>query len=298
MKDSIFKLLRRLGRGLGGRGLGLRKLPGAMSLYEYFYAKVAPEGVVLVEVQGSRMYVNPADEPVGRSLITQGSYERCETELFRSLIAPGMTVVDIGANIGYYTLIAAALVGVSGKVYAFEPEPSNYGLLTRNIEANGYANVLALPEAVSDRAGSVTLYIDSQNCGNRSFSKRNIVHDGGVVDVATTTLDSLWLSGKIASEIDVIKIDAQGSEGLIVKGAKQILKNQHPKLLMEFEPVMLKNNGTEPLELIEELESYGYDFKLIDSEHNGLRPVKKQDLLAECQRDGYIDLFLEKTLAR
>ncbi|HCX31114.1 MAG TPA: methyltransferase, partial [Blastocatellia bacterium] len=126
-----------------------------------------------------------------------------------------MTVVDIGANVGYYTLIAASVVGASGKVYAFEPEPSNYELLTRNIAANGHKNVLPSPEAVSDRVGSMKLYIDSQNFGNRSFSQQNIVHDGGAVDVNTTTLDCLCLSGKIAKQIDVMKIDAQGAEGFI-----------------------------------------------------------------------------------
>jgi len=294
MKNSSFQLLRRLGHWLAGRGLGLAKMPLAMSAYEYFYSKLAPEGVVLVDVRGQKMYVNAADEPLGRSLITTGGYEKTETEIFRSLLRPGMTVVDIGANVGYYTLIAASVVGASGKVYAFEPEPSNYELLTRNIAANGHKNVLPSPEAVSDRVGSMKLYIDSQNFGNRSFSQRNIVHDGGAVDVNTTTLDSLCLSGKIANQIDVMKIDAQGAEGFIVEGATRVLQDQRPKILLEFEPGMLKNNGTEPLELIEKLKNYGYNVKLIDIELNGLRAMQTHDLMDECQKNGYVDLFLEK----
>jgi hypothetical protein len=154
--------------------------------------------------------------------------------------------------------------------------------------------VLPSPAAVSDRAGSMKLYIDSQNFGNRSFSQQNIVHDGGAVDVNTTTLDSLCLSGKIANQIDVMKIDAQGAEGFIVEGATRVLQDQRPKILLEFEPGMLKNNGTEPLELIEKLKSYGYSVKLIDIELNGLRAVETQDLMDECQKNGYVDLFLEK----
>jgi FkbM family methyltransferase len=294
MKNSIFQLLRRVGKWLGGKGLGLAKLPLAMSAYEYFYSKLAPEGAVLVEVHGQKMYVNAADKPLGRSLITTGAYEKTETEIFRSVLKPGMTVVDIGANVGYYTLIAASMVEPSGRVYAFEPEPANYELLTRNIAANGHQNVLASPEAVSNTSGSIKLYIDSQNFGNRSFSQANIVHNGGAVDVNTTSLDILWSSGKIANEIDVMKIDAQGAEGFIVEGAQKILREQRPKILMEFEPGMLQNNGTDPLGLIEELKSYGYGVKLIDIELNGLRPVETRDLLAECEKNGYIDLFLEK----
>lgn len=294
MKNSIFQLLRRLGRRLAGRGLGLANLPLAIRAYEYFYSKVAPDGVVLVEVHGQKMYVNAADEPLGRSLITTGAYEKTETEIFRSVVRPGMTVVDIGANVGYYTLIAASLVGASGSVYAFEPEPANYALLVRNIEANGFRNVMASQEAISNRSGSMKLYIDSRNFGNRSFSRENILHDGGSVDVKTASLDGLLASRTIVNEIDVIKIDAQGAEGFIVDGAKQILRDQKPKIFMEFEPEMLRNNGTEPLGLLEELKHYGYSVKLIDIEREELRAADAVQLIEECKRNGYVDLFLEK----
>jgi FkbM family methyltransferase len=89
-----------------------------------------------------------------------------------------MTVVDIGANIGYYSLIAAEPIGTDGKVYAFEPDPDNYALLVRNVELNGYRNVETVEKAVSSESGFVTLYIDRSNFGNRSLGKNNILDDG------------------------------------------------------------------------------------------------------------------------
>ncbi len=170
MKKAIYWIVIHLSRMLGGRGFGLRKIPGIMSLYSRLYAKAAPVGLFLVEVEGSRMYVHTEDEPLGRSLITLGSYERYETNLFKSMLTPGMKVIDVGANVGYYTLIAARAVGPTGRVFAFEPDPGNYELLLRNIELNGYRNIVASQCAVTGEASQIRLYIDKKNFGNRSLS--------------------------------------------------------------------------------------------------------------------------------
>ena len=90
-----------------------------------------------------------------------GVNEKYETELFKKMVQDGMVVVDIGANIGYYTLIAAKLVGNKGIVYAFEPEPSNYELLCQNIAINGYTNVVPIEKAVSKTSGKTKLYVNA-----------------------------------------------------------------------------------------------------------------------------------------
>ncbi len=293
MKAAIFKLLNTLGRRFSGRGLGLERVERLKAFYEYVYQRVAPSSVVLVESQGSRMYVNARDEPLGRSLVTQGIYEAYETQLFKSSVRPGMTVVDIGANVGYYTLLAAGLVGETGEVYAFEPEPGNYELLVRNVELNGYKNVVTQQKAVSDSAGAVKLYIDSANFGNRSFGQSNIVHSGGSVDVQTVSLDDFILTRRAGRKIDIIKMDAQGAEGLIVEGAQRVLQQHRPKVFMEFEPDMLTNLGTDPLALLDRLRSWGYGINLIDYESQTVIPVTGGELLELCKKTGYLDLFLE-----
>jgi len=90
------------------------------------------------------MYIDSRDTTVGTSLLKWGFFEKYETKLFKKSIKRGMVVLDIGANIGYYTLLAARLVGDEGKVFAFEPDPYNYSLLRKNIEANRYNNVIPM----------------------------------------------------------------------------------------------------------------------------------------------------------
>ncbi len=100
---------------------------------------------------GHKLYIDKWDTTISQELILSGKWEDYETELFKKNIKPGVTVVDIGAHIGYYTVIAAQLVGDKGKVYAFEPDPRNFKLLQRNVEANGYSNVVLVNKAVSDK---------------------------------------------------------------------------------------------------------------------------------------------------
>lgn len=298
MKNLVFSLINKIGRTLRGRGLGLENLTLLRRAYETIYHRVAPKETILVTVQNNQMYVNPQDEPLGRSLASQGVYEAYETKLFRSIVKEGMTVVDIGANVGYYTLIAAELVGESGKVFAFEPESGNYELLKRNVALNGYLNVETVDRAVSNRTGTVKLYIDKRNYGNRSLAKKNIVVEGGAVDAHTVSLDEFCETHLEGRQIDVLKIDAQGAEGLILEGAQNTLKNQVPKLFMEFEPEMLRNLGTDPLDLIRDFFDIGYDFKLLDYGTQTLRKIAPSHLLKECSKNGYVDLYLEKRSVR
>ncbi len=91
-----------------------------------------------------------------------------------------------------------------------------------------------------------------------------------------------------------MKIDAQGAEALIVKGAQNLLQTLSPKIFMEFEPEMLKNAGADPADLITTLRRYGYESSLIDYESLCLKQLGIEALIAECKRNGYVDLFLEK----
>lgn len=103
-------------------------------------------------VQGHKMFLDSKDS-LGLSL--KGVHEEFETELVKRMIKRGDVVLDIGANIGYYTLIFAKIVGEDGKVFAFEPDPTNFALLKRNVEINGYKNILLVQKAVSNKSGKL-----------------------------------------------------------------------------------------------------------------------------------------------
>ena len=136
MRKLVFGCVRRPASVLMRTPLARTKL--AAWAYKRLYRALGPKEVTLIECQGSKMFVDPRDEGIAMFLVTDGVFDPHETELVRGMLEPGMVVADIGANIGYYTLIAARCVGEGGQVYAFEPVPSNYELLARSIKANGY----------------------------------------------------------------------------------------------------------------------------------------------------------------
>ena len=140
-----------------GTGLGRFRL--LFRLYTLLYQRLAPKGIILLEVQGHRMYVDGQDVGVAPILVVKGVYEEGVTRVFKNEIKPGAVVLDIGANIGYHTLTAARLVGQDGKVFAFEPEPSNFDLLVRNVKINGYSKVIPVQKARSSKRGRARLFL-------------------------------------------------------------------------------------------------------------------------------------------
>src|SRR3990172_7753043 len=179
----------------------LKKMPRLRKLYTPVYEVVRnplyrtfrPKGRILLQVMDFQMYVNSQDIVVASELMTYGLWERNETELFKRVVKPSMVIADIGANVGYYSLMAAKLVGQSGKVYAFEPEPNNFNLLRTNIAVNHVNTILPVQRAVSNESTRSRLFLDKVNHGAHSLSESNIpMEKGGAIDVDTITLDDFF----------------------------------------------------------------------------------------------------------
>jgi len=226
-----------------------------------------------VEVQGHKMFLDSKDS---LWLLNGGVYEPAETELVKKEIKRGDVVLDVGAHIGYYTLIFARLVGEEGKVFAFEPNLDSFALLEKNVKINGYKNVVLVKKAVSDKTGRIRLFLSAYNdADNRIYDS----HDGSPsIEVEVVRLDDYFK--KYDGKIDFIKIDTQGAEGGVILGMSALLKkNKNIKLLTEFWPHGLKKAGTEPegyLRLLIER-----DFKLFEvSEQEGkIKSVTPYDLI-------------------
>lgn len=280
---------------LSGKALG--RIPGVRTFDTLMYRKlVRPKGTVLTNVQGNRMYVNTQEWDTVLPLLIHGLLDKYETELFKKMITEGMVVVDIGANIGYYTLIAAKLVGESGIVYAFEPEPNNYELLCKNIEVNGYTNVVPVRKAVSNKQGKAKLWVrksGSSDPSDPSLSKDNLLEGASFVEVETISLDEFFANTK-NSKVDVMQIDAQGAEGLIVNGTEKILQSNSLKILMEFMPKGLRNLGTDPLEMLSKLQEYGFKIKRIRDEKQVLEPIEIIEFCRNVKPHQQFSLLLEK----
>ena len=227
-------------------GTGLAKIPGVKAVYYPLLHYLWP-GDRVVEVQGSRMHVNPGELPerfaeTFQPFVFQGVWEELTTQLFKEVVREGDTVVDLGANMGYFTLLAARLVGEKGRVYAFEPEPVNYDLLLRNIALNGYDNVVALQKAVSDTSDKVMLSIHSTDSGRHTIRQAGYGEEyGEVIEVESVTLDSFFKDKPFP---DVVKIDVEGAELQALAGMVRIIEAKRDlKIFIEFYPALLEESG-------------------------------------------------------
>lgn len=142
-----------------------------------------------------------------------------------------VALIDIGANIGCYTILAAQIVGESGKVYAFEPEPKNFKLLKKNVEHNNFTNVILENKAVSNTNGNIKLYLaPSETSTHRIYHNKELRE---YIFVEVTTLDQYFNSTFL--QVDLIKIDVGGAGYGAIKGMENLLKaNREVRLITEF----------------------------------------------------------------
>lgn len=295
MKAKLFDTLRSLARLL--MRTRLRYLPGARSAYELAYGLLAPQESVAVECEGSWIYVDPRDVGVSLYLMTEHIYEPQLTDFLKRVLTPGMVVVDGGANVGYFTLLAAKLVGGSGRVYAFEPEPRNFDFLSRSVERNRVENVVLTQSALSDRSGVENLFLDRSNFGEPSLRESNVSDPVGAVEVRTVTLDEFF-ARQPESRVDLIKLDTQGAEGLVLAGAEQVLAERTLRIVMEFCPWGLRNMGTDPIGLLGTLRAQDFEIRMLDDRTGRLLSHDDAEIVAECEgRDsghGFVTLVLQR----
>jgi FkbM family methyltransferase len=242
------------------------------------------------QVQGHTMCLDPGDL---LNLSLYGVFEPDETALVKRILHPGDVALDIGANIGYYTLLFARLVGPKGRVYAFEPEPANFALLQKNVAVNGYANVVLKAAAVTRAAGRLRLYRAAGHMGDHTS------YDTGegreFLDVDGVRLDDLFAAE--AGRVDFIKMDIQGAEYDALLGMSGLLeKNPQARLLLEFCPFMLRRAGIEPDEALNLLERHGFAFFLVGKQGLLRGPTARADVLRALPpgAESYLNLYCQK----
>jgi len=182
--------------------------------------------------------------------------DRKKIRALKKIIKPGMAVVDIGANIGFYSILFSKLVGETGKVYAFEPDEENFRHLQRN--ASGLKNVSLNKTAVSDKSGKIKLYIsDDLNIDHHTY---NNGENRESVEIDAISLDDFFHNNQM---VNFIKIDIQGYEYFAIVGGKKII-NRSKKLtiLSEFWPHGLNKAGVKPLAYIELLKNLNFQIDL------------------------------------
>jgi FkbM family methyltransferase len=243
-------------------------------------------------VEGFRMFgATPHQRYLAR--LRQGRAERFTAQLFREHVRPGMAVVDIGAYLGYYTLLGARGTGPAGKVHAFECDPVNHRFLLHNLRLNGFREaVVARPAAVSDRAGSLPFFVRGGDLSVGSLWQETGAK--AVVEVASTTLDQ-ELGGE---PVDVLKMDIEGGEPRALDGMTTTIAVS-PNLVMfvECNPNALAASGSSAVQLIERLRGLEFDVSEIDEKRRVCRPITNTLVADETADDPKfsVNLYCRKT---
>jgi FkbM family methyltransferase len=192
--------------------------------------------------------------------------EGATVALIESRLRSGMVVFDVGANVGYVTLVAARCVGPAGRVVAFEPTPAVRGRLLENISLNGLRNVSVESVALSDRNGEATFYINNapEESEGNSLMVGALSDNPKTVIVVTRTLDQQVASMDLR-HVDLLKLDVEGSELRVLRGGAQILsRDDAPDLVLEVNPLTLRAASTSPEEVYALLVDLGYTWDIIE----------------------------------
>ena len=229
-------------------GYGLDNVRIVHALHGQMLRRLRPESVT---VFGKRLYLDDADS---LNLSIHGAHEPDTTALPKSLVRDGDTVLDIGAHIGYFTLLMAGLAGDSGRVIAFEAHPDNAALLRKTIAESGYNNVVIENKAATSRTGS--LYPIPDRAGTVDHRTIDVFEDRGRIGVEGVALDDYFPAH---AKVDVIKMDIQGAEGHALVGMQRVIARQDRlALITEFEPWGLEQSGIGARGYVDILHDFGF----------------------------------------
>lgn len=216
------------------------------------------------------------DSVISENLIVNGIWEPYETKVITNLIKPDDIIYDIGANIGYYTILFSKLASGNGKVYAFEPEDKNFKLLKFNTKKNNCPNVINIEKGISNITGNARIYLHADNLGAHQIFKSSEKKKGS--NIKLIRLDDFSENGN--ERIDFIKIDTEGAEFRVFEGMKSnILKNKaHIKVIFEFWPNGLDMAGDGIEGLLSLIESFFSDYIVINESDNSLHKITIEHL--------------------
>jgi FkbM family methyltransferase len=238
------------------------------------------------------------DVYISEAIRSTGIWEPFETALMQRSLQPGHKVLDAGANIGYFTLLAAACVGDAGQVYAFEPEPRNFALLEGNVALNHFGGrVRCCRAALSDRAGESQLFLSEDNLGDHQLHAEEAGRQAVRVKLE---VGGRWFAGR-EDHLDFVKIDTQGSEHAVLQGLMPLLRASgcRLRLLVELTPRSLRAAGSSGAQLIDGLAQLRLPFYIVDHLEHRLVPSGASELATWCNNvdscpedAGFMNIFL------
>jgi FkbM family methyltransferase len=221
------------------------------------------------------------DRFVSQRLREEGIWEPYETALVLKSLAPGAVFVDVGANIGYFSLLAAAVVGASGSVFAFEPDTANVDLMRKSAAINGMSDLIhVVPAALSDKSGEGRLYLSEDNLGDHQVYAGDPARDSQAI---TLLNGSEYLTSRL-QRLAMLKVDTQGAEYHVMVGLMPLLRELagSPRLLIELTPFSLVEAGASGRDLIELLAELGQPMWIVDHIEHRLVASSPEELARWC----------------
>jgi len=286
LKGGLLENLARKGRAVRG----LQQKEGISGLFlEILHQSLKPllmlyEGVVwrwnrargrtCFKVHGDAITVLSGDHGISRELSVYQIHEPLTTELVKQFLKPGMHVVDIGGNLGYYALLEAQMVGDTGRVIAIEPVAANFAQLSKNVAANGYRNVFLENVAIGTTNGSAPMYLSKKS---NWHSLHPVPWETREVTVRVSTLDSLLARHELPS-LELVRMDLEGYEIEVIRGMKSTIKKYRPRLLIELHPQVVGAQAM--VTFLKQLKGLGYELEwALDNERD--RPIRWRFLQVE-----------------
>ncbi len=247
---------------------------------------VGNDRVLLRTANGYKMFVDSRDVSIAPHLILEGVYEEHTDAAIKSLIRPGMHILEIGANVGLFTMLMCHRTGSRGSVLSFECDPTLARIAGDNIELNGFSHIGSIDErAVSDRPGRLSFYTAERHRGGGTLVEglqqipQLKTSERRHIDVEATTIDAILRDRP--KGFDFVKVDAEGAESAIVQGGKSLLGDRDKPLMfmMEFAPKFVERAGSNPREHLAELLSFGFDLTRVDERKRKIVPATPEELL-------------------
>lgn len=245
--------------------------------------------IVKRNTHGFEIYLNLNDSgSISPNIAIAGTYEPHITRLFRKLVRPGMVVIDVGANIGWYTLMAANLTAGSGLVISLEPDPTTFSLLVKSVHENSFSNVKPIEKCASDSIGHATLFLsEDENKGANSIVRQIGKNRKNVPAITIDKLlDDLQISG-----VGLIKIDAEGAEPLVLEGLSEHLPRTR-SIILEWNNDLWDQHGT----LLACLSRY-YNFYEISRSPFLIKKIPVE-VLYKTKKTRKIDVYLQNKMLK
>ncbi len=228
-----------------------------------------------VQIEGYKLYINPMDTVVSATLAKTGAWEPFVSKQFIQIAKKARTIVDVGGNIGYFTLLGASFSKSSSNIFVFEPDLVNFQSLTKTVKENKLENVTCEKVAIAQNSGKISLFISPDNLGDHRTFDSGDNRETEVVRVVS--LDDYF--NEYPHEIDLLKIDIQGYEHFAIMGAKKLFQKKRIKVILsELWPYGLQIAGCNWRNYLKLLEQSGFSLWEVNEEEQLIRRLNKRKI--------------------